>query len=153
MAEEIQQPKVQAKQAKEVRLPTSAYGLALSSDDNLCHVTGMDGGVHEVEIPSGETKRIGGHDSYAASLERLPGSQTLISAGYDGRILWHDLAKRELVRDVKARDFWSWQMKVSDDETRLDSVTGRYARICKKTLNIHRTLRLWRLQIRTGPRG
>ena len=127
MAEENKHPKVLAKQAKEVRLPTSAYGLALSDDDNLCHVTGMDGGVHEVEIQSGKTKRIGGHDSYAASLERLPGSQTLISAGYDGRILWHDLAKREVVRDVKAHDFWSWQMKVSADGTRLASVTGRYA--------------------------
>ena len=112
MAEENKHPKVLAKQGREVRLPTSAYGLALSDDDNLCHVTGMDGGVHAVEIQSGKTKRIGGHDSYAASLERLPGSQTLISAGYDGRILWHDLAKREVVRDVKAHDFWSWQMKV-----------------------------------------
>ena len=81
MAEENKHPKVLAKQAKEVRLPTAAYGLALSDDDNLCHVTGMDGGVHAVEIQSGKTKRIGGHDSYAASLERLPGSQTLISAG------------------------------------------------------------------------
>ena len=127
MAEENKHPKVLAKQAKEVRLPTSAYGLALSDDDNLCHVTGMDGGVHAVEIQSGKTKRIGGHDSYAASLERLPGSQTLISAGYDGRILWHDLAKREVVRDVKAHDFWSWQLKVSAAGTRLASVTGRYA--------------------------
>ena len=56
----------------------------------------MDGGVHEVEIQSGKTKRIGGHDSYAASLERLPGSQTLISAGYDGFILWHDLPSARL---------------------------------------------------------
>ncbi len=121
-----QQPKVLAKQANEVRLPTSALGLALSEDDNLCHVTGMDGGVYEVKIGSSKTKRIGGHESYAASLERLPDSQTLISAGYDGRILWHDLDKQEVVRDVKAHDFWSWQMKVSADGTKLASATGRY---------------------------
>ena len=54
MDNEKQQPKVQAKQAKEVRLPTAALGLALSDDDNLCHVTGMDGGVHGVEIDSGK---------------------------------------------------------------------------------------------------
>ena len=50
MAEENKHPKVLAKQAKEVRLPTAAYGLALSDDDNLCHVTGMDGGVHELSL-------------------------------------------------------------------------------------------------------
>ena len=127
MDNEKQQPKVQAKQAKEVRLPTAALGLALSDDDNLCHVTGMDGGVHGVEIHSGKTKRIGGHQSYAASIERLPESQTLISAGYDGRILWHDLANREIVREIKAHNFWSWQMKVSADGTMLASVPGRYA--------------------------
>ena len=79
MADEKQQPKVQAKEAKEVRLPTSALGLALSDDDNLCHVTGMDGGVHEVEVDSGQTKRVGGHESYAASLERPPGSHENIA--------------------------------------------------------------------------
>ena len=127
MADEKQLPKVQAKEAKEVRLPTSALGLALSEDDNLCHVTGMDGGVHEVEVGSGKTKRVGRHESYASSLERLPGTQTLVSAGYDGRLIWHDLAKRNVIREVKAHDFWSWQMKVSTDGTKLASVTGRYA--------------------------
>ena len=63
MAEENKHPKVLAKQAKEVRLPTSANGLALSDDDNLCHVTGMDGGVHEVVIQYSKTKSIGGQDS------------------------------------------------------------------------------------------
>lgn len=117
---------MKAEQVKEIKLPTAALGMALSEDDNLCHVTGMDGGVYEVQIDSDKARCVAKHESYAASLERLPGSQMLISAGYDGRILWHDLAVGNIIREIKAHDFWSWQMKVSADGRKLASVTGRY---------------------------
>jgi len=37
---------VKVKQIQEIKLPSAALGLALTEDDNFCHVTGMDGGVH-----------------------------------------------------------------------------------------------------------
>ncbi|MBA19491.1 MAG: hypothetical protein CMO70_07195 [Verrucomicrobiales bacterium] len=117
---------VKAKLEKEIKLPSAALGLALSENDDFCHVTGMDRGVHQVNIDSGKTKRIGEHKSYAASVELLPDRQTLISAGYDGHIIWHDLAKKNVHRNIKAHNFWSWQMKISADGSKLASVTGQY---------------------------
>ena len=122
-----QQLTVNAKQDKEIKLPSAALGLSLSRDDSLCHATGMDGGVHEINVESGKAKQIGEHQSYAASLELMPDQKTLISAGYDGHIIWHDLDGRKVLRNIKAHDFWSWQMKISDDGSKLASVTGRYA--------------------------
>ena len=117
---------VKVKQIQEIKLPSAALGLALTEDDSFCHVTGMDGGVHKVNIDSKKTKRIGEHQSYAASLEYLSNQQTLISAGYDGHIIWHDLVKGSVYRNLKAHDFWSWQMKISANGSRLASVTGQY---------------------------
>ena len=54
---------VKVKQIQEIKLPSAALGLALTEDDNFCHVTGMDGGVHKVNIDSKKTKRIGEHQS------------------------------------------------------------------------------------------
>ena len=122
-----QQLTVNAKQDKEIKLPSAALGLSLSRDDSLCHATGMDGGVHEINVESGKANQIGAHQSYAASLELMPDQKTLISAGYDGHIIWHDLDRRKVLRNIKAHDFWSWQMKISDDGSKLASVTGRYA--------------------------
>ena len=66
------------------------------------------------------------HESYASSVALLPDGVTLISAGYDGALLWHDLKERKTTRRVKAHEFWSWNMDVSTDGALVASVTGRY---------------------------
>jgi hypothetical protein len=56
----------------------------------------------------------------------LLGGKTVISAGYDGVLQWHDVEARKTIRKVKAHDFWSWDMDVSADGSVVASVTGRY---------------------------
>ena len=87
----------------------------------------IDGGLHAVDVATGEAHRFAGaHESYASGCVLTPDGRTLVSGGYDGRLLWHDVATRRLVRAVEAHDFWSWQLALSPDGTRLASVTGQY---------------------------
>jgi WD40 repeat protein len=56
----------------------------------------------------------------------LPDGNTLISAGYDGMLLWHDVGARQSWRRINAHNFWNWQLALSPDGTRLATVTGQY---------------------------
>lgn len=44
----------------------------------------------------------------------------------DRALQWFDDAERQPLRRVKAHEFWSWDMAVSPDESRIASVTGQY---------------------------
>jgi WD40 repeat protein len=56
----------------------------------------------------------------------LPDGKTLLSAGYDGVLQWHDVAGRRLARKVAAHEFWSWDCALSPDGSLVASATGRY---------------------------
>ena len=64
------------------------------------------------------------HGSFASGCVLLPGGKTLVSAGYDGQLLWHDVATKKCFRRVKAHSFWSWQLALSPDGRRVATVTG-----------------------------
>jgi len=67
------------------------------------------------------------HDSYASGCVLLPDGKTVIYGGYDGALIWHDAIKNgRTLRKVKAHRFWSWQLALSPDGTRVASVTGQY---------------------------
>ncbi len=110
-----------------LNLPTGVLGLAVSRDAARLFVACMDGGIYEVAADSGKRLRFDGvHASYASGCLLLPDEQTLISAGYDGRLLWHEVATRRVVRSVVAHDFWSWRLALSADGRRVASVSGQY---------------------------
>lgn len=50
----------------------------------------------------------------------------MISGGYDGVLRWHNLQTGAAIREVTAHRFWSWDMAVSANGSRVASVTGRY---------------------------
>ena len=56
----------------------------------------------------------------------LPDGKTLISGGYDGCLLWHDVETRRVFRRVQAHEFWTWQLALSPDGSRVATVTGQY---------------------------
>ena len=97
-------------------LPTGVLGLAPRANGNHAFVSCIDGSVHEVDLTTGKTEPFAGkHTSFASSCVLLPGERTLISAGYDGQLLWHDTATRQCWRRVQAHSFWSWQTALSPD--------------------------------------
>jgi len=111
---------------KEISLPAAVLALDATPDGKTLFAACQDGSVFMVDAEAGKPELLARHDSYASGVALLPGGNTLISAGYDGVLQWHDLQERKTVRKVKAHDFWSWNMDVSADGSLVASVTGRY---------------------------
>lgn len=112
---------------RDITLPTGVLGLAASPDGGRLYAACMDGQIFEVDHASGEKTAFDAkHSSFASGCVVLPDGKTLISAGYDGWLLWHDLETRRSYRRLKAHDFWSWQMALSPDGTQVATVTGQY---------------------------
>ena len=112
---------------RDLTLPTAVLGLSASSDSERLYAACIDGAIYEVEVASGAaTPFLEKHTSYASGALVVPNSATVISAGYDGFLLWHDLESKRAFRRVKAHDFWSWQMALSPDGARVATVTGQY---------------------------
>jgi WD40 repeat protein len=111
---------------RDLTLPTGVLGLA-AWDGSRVYAACMDVQVFEVDPVSGNPSPfVDKHASYASGCVLLPDERTLISAGYDGVLLWHDIETRRAFRRVKAHDFWSWQLALSCDGTRVASVSGQY---------------------------
>jgi WD40 repeat protein len=129
MADEAKQPETKdltTEKVKEISLPAAVLAIDASPDGKAIFAACHDGGVYSVNVETGKHELLGKHDSYASGVALLPGGKTLISAGYDGVLLWHDLAAGKTIRHVKAHEFWSWDMAVSGDGSFVASVTGRY---------------------------
>jgi WD40 repeat protein len=108
---------------KDLSLPTGVLGLAAAK--NL-YAACMDGAIFECDPATGKaTPFAEKHTSFASGCV-LADEKTLISAGYDGDLLWHDVASKKSIRRVKAHTFWSWKMALSADGSRVASVSGQY---------------------------
>lgn len=108
-------------------LPTGALGLDITPDGTRACVACADGAIHLLDTTTGqgdvfEEK----HTSFASGCALLPDGRTAVSGGYDGRLLWHDVATRRCLRRVQAHQFWSWQLALSPDGRRLATTTGQY---------------------------
>jgi WD40 repeat protein len=108
-------------------LPTGVLGLAITPDGGRAFAACVDGSIQAVDLSTGEAQVFDGrHQSFASGCVLLPHGRTLISGGYDGMLLWHDVAKRTCWRRVRAHQFWNWRLALSPDGTRLATVTGQY---------------------------
>lgn len=111
----------------EISLPTGALALAVARDGSRLLAACMDGTVQLVDPAAKKAEPLpGSHTSFASGVVLLPDQNTVISAGYDGRLIWHDLAGKKTLRELKAHEFWSWRLALSADGSRVASVTGQY---------------------------
>src|SRR5436305_3593774 len=112
---------------KERPLPTLVLGLASTADGTRLYAACMDGVLYECHPATAIVSPFSiGHGSFASGCALLPSDTTVISAGYDGCLLWHDVASKQCFRRVQAHSFWSWQLAISTDGQRVASVTGQY---------------------------
>jgi WD40 repeat protein len=111
---------------KEFKVPGAALALAASADGSALFVACMDGAVVRIDVESGAVKELGRHESYASGAVLLPDARTLVSSGYDGVLLWHDLEAGKVTHRVKAHEFWSWDLAASRDGRFVASSTGQY---------------------------
>ena len=112
---------------RDISLPTGVLGLAASPDGSRLYAACMDGHIFEVDPASGATVAFAAkHASYASGCVLLPGGKALISGGYDGCLIWHDVETKTAIRQSKAHEFWSWQIALSPDGGRIATVTGQF---------------------------
>lgn len=112
---------------RDITLPAGVLGLAAVPDGSRLFAACMDGQVFSVDTASGNASAFPGrHTSFASGCKLLPDARTLISGGYDGCLIWHDVESRGEARRVLAHDFWSWQLALSPGGEHIASVTGQY---------------------------
>ncbi len=111
---------------KEFKFPTPVLAMECASDGRTLYAACLDGTVQALDVESGTVVPLGRHSSYASGVVLMPGGKVLVSGGYDGMLLWHDLEERRVIREVKAHEFWSWDLASSPDGAWVASVTGRY---------------------------
>jgi WD40 repeat protein len=112
---------------KDLSLLTGVLGLAAAADGTRLYAACMDGALYECDPTAGAVSPFADrHGSYASGCVLLPDGKTVISAGYDGWLLWHDVASKQCFRRVQAHQFWSWQLALSPDGSRVATVTGQY---------------------------
>ena len=117
--------KPEAKLTKTIKLPTSILGMDATPDGKTVYAACLDGGVYAVDPRAGDYRKLGQHDSYASGVALIGDTGTLVSAGYDGDLQWHDTEGNTL-KKVDAHRFWSWQLRASPDGRYVASVTGQY---------------------------
>src|SRR5688572_11928367 len=109
------------------KVDTGILGLAVDATGDRVFAACVDGAIYEVDVASGRAKAFDArHESYASGCVLLPDGKTLISGGYDGNLIWHDVEARKSVRTVKAHPFWSWQLALSPEGAQVASVSGQY---------------------------
>ena len=112
---------------RDISLPTGVLGLAAAPDGSRLYAACMDGQIFEVDPANGATTAFSEkHASFASGCVLLPDGKTLISSGYDGCLMWHDVETRTAFRRVKAHDFWSWQIALSPEGSRVATVSGQF---------------------------
>lgn len=105
--------------------------------DRFVVVGSEDYGVQRFNLANQQiTPLIGPHDSWVRAIGFTPDGQTLISGGYDGRLIWWPAAadKPEPLRVVDAHTGWIRGLAVDPG--------GRYVASCGNDLNV----RLWDAQ-------
>jgi WD40 repeat protein len=106
-------------------LPTAVLDLALDPDERRLYLACFDG-VYQLDLNDGQPAKLETHDSYASGVVRDPARPVVISAGYDGQLIWYDLQRRALFRRVRAHRFWSWKLAISPDGRYVTTVGGQY---------------------------
>ena len=106
------------------KLPTAVLAAAWLGEGEL--LAGCMDGVYRVDLAAASHRKIGSHASYVSSVAALPCHGQYLSAGYDGRLQWYDLASDEPTRSLDLHRFWSWDIAVSPDQSLVASVTGQY---------------------------
>jgi WD40 repeat protein len=109
---------------REISRPEILFSVAcLPNSDHLVAASSA-GKVFELSTAaSGPAPReLANHGRYVTSVRLVDEGEIAVSGGYDGRLIWWDLAERRVVRTAQAHSRWIRQLAVSPDGETLASV-------------------------------
>ncbi len=107
---------------REIARRDMLFSVARLPNTNTLLVASSDGKVHELDAGQNnpQDRVLAEHGRYVTSV-RLVG-RTVVSGGYDGRLIWWDLDQRRAIRAVDAHGRWIRQIAVAPDSNKLASV-------------------------------
>jgi WD40 repeat protein len=100
------------------------FCLAADDDGSTLYLGSSDANVYVFDTATEKPQRTAlggeGHQSYVTSMVRC--GKTLITGGYDRRLIWWDLETRQAIRSIQAHDKWIRRLAVTPDQRRVVSV-------------------------------
>jgi WD40 repeat protein len=102
--------------------PEIVFCLARVSGSSRLFFAGSDGTIRNVDAAQAkaEPKDVGTHGGYVTGLA-LAG-KSVVSGGYDGRLVWWDMEARKQIRAVAAHTKWIRKVAISPDGKTIASV-------------------------------
>src|SRR4051794_23544591 len=110
------------KLVKDHSLKMIVFGVARVPNSTRAFLGASDFKVYEAEFKADkfEPKELYGHESYVTTVA-LAGN-TLVSGGYDGRLIWWDIEAKKQIRSIDAHSKWIRKVIASPDGKRFISV-------------------------------
>jgi WD40 repeat protein len=110
------------KVVKEVPRREAVFALARVPGSARAFFAGSDFAVYDVDLGADkpEPKEMGRHESYVTGLA-LAG-KSLVSGGYDGRLIWWDTETRSEIRSLKGHEKWIRGVAATPDGSTVASV-------------------------------
>jgi WD40 repeat protein len=110
------------KAGKQIARPDIVFAVARKPHTSRVLCGGSDFSVYELDFDQAkpEPKELGRHDSYVTCVA-LAGT-TLVSGGYDGRLIWWNVESRSRLRDVAAHSNWIRKVVATPDGRLIASV-------------------------------
>lgn len=99
--------------------PGALFAVCLDDSRRSLYGAGMDGAIYTVDLSAAKptaVKRWTAHDNYISALVLHEGQ--LVSAGFDGQLIWTDLDTGKRVRSIIAHDGWVRKLVPTVDGTR-----------------------------------
>jgi WD40 repeat protein len=110
------------KLVKELSRPSATFAIARAPESSRVYFGGADFAVYEADlgVEKPESKRLYAHESYVTGV--AVAGTALISGGYDGKLVWWDTSKQNVVRTVDAHAKWIRKVAATPDGSRIASV-------------------------------
>jgi WD40 repeat protein len=106
-----------------IKTPGILFGIALDEDRRTLYGAGMDGGLYSLDLSNPRAlavKKGELHENYVSSL--VLRGDTLISTGYDRKIVWSDPATGKIIRSVSGHDGWIRKLVLTPDGSRFATI-------------------------------
>ncbi len=107
---------------KQIARPEIVFAAARRAGTSRLFFGGSDFKVHSIDLAAEkpEPAELGAHTSYVTGLA-LAGPR-LVSGGYDGRLIWWDVASGKRIRDISAHSRWIRRVAATPDGSVVASV-------------------------------